>query len=95
MPIDPLTTACLHVATPQEFERDPGYRTCNAAVGEPCNWAKRYDGVVDPPFHAERIESAAADQANLIAEQAAEQRDMQSALETETFREAVLDTGLV
>lgn len=91
MPIDPLTTPCLHVATPQELERDPDYRTCNAATGEPCRWARRYDGAANPPFHAERMESAAADQASL----AAEQGEMQSALEIETFREAVLDTGLV
>lgn len=91
MAIDPLQTACLHVATPQEQQRDPDYRTCNAQPGEPCTWAKRHDGITNPPFHAERFEGAAEAQART----AAEQGDLQTALEAETFHEALLDTGMV
>lgn len=83
MNTNPLQQPCTHVATPQEADRDPMYQACSAAPGQPCVWAARYDGVTDPPFHSERLE-AAANAATL-----------QSTLDTETFREAVLDTGLV
>jgi hypothetical protein len=83
MPTDPLQQPCAHLATPQERERDPDYQSCGAAQGQPCRWAARYDDVVDPPFHSERLEAAAS------------QAELQSTLDTETFREAVLDTGLV
>jgi hypothetical protein len=88
-----IQNACTHVATPQEQERDPNYRTCNAQPGEPCTWAKRHDGLPDPVFHAERLEQAAgtAFQGQNMTDTAA----LQSSLDTETFREAILDTGLV
>ncbi|HLI76282.1 MAG TPA: hypothetical protein VKV02_04995 [Acidobacteriaceae bacterium] len=79
----PLELACSHIATPQERERDPGYLACAAAPGQPCVWALRFDGVTDPPFHSERLEAGLAD--TKLAE----------ALDTQTFREAVLETGLV
>ncbi len=92
MPIDPLQIPCFHIATPQEQDRDPDFLACKAGPGQPCTWAGRYDGVTDPLFHAERLEAAAAAQATLAT---ANQAELHFALATETFREAILDTGLV
>lgn len=55
----PLDVACLHFATDQELARDSGYLHCTAKAGEPCTWARRSDGVTDPPFHSERLEALA------------------------------------
>lgn len=91
MTTDPLPFACTHMPTAAEHTRDPGYRGCGAQAGEPCHWARRTDGLSDPAFHAERLEAAAEPQTlhqNLL-------HDQRHDLETETFREAVLDTGLV
>ena len=83
MNTDPLQQPCTHTATPQEQDRDPNYGACSAKPGQPCVWAARYDGHPDPQFHSERLEAAVAE------------TTLQSTLDTETFREAVLDTGLV
>ena len=83
MTTDPLQLACPHIATPQEQDRDPNYLSCNADPGQPCVWSARYDGLSDPPFHAERLEAAAAG------------TDLRDILNPEAFREAVLNTGLV
>lgn len=83
MSTDPLLFACLHLPTTAEQERDPGYRGCGAQAGQACQWSRRNDGVTDPAFHAERLEAAA------------QGASLQETLDTETFREAVLDTGLV
>lgn len=80
---DPLQQPCLHAATPQEADRDPLYQGCAATPGQPCLWAARFDGVADPTFHTERLEAAARE------------ADLASTLDTETFREAILSTGLV
>jgi hypothetical protein len=58
MSSSPLHTACLHLPTPAERDRDPAYRGCTAAAGQPCVWARRYDGEHNPLFHSERIEAA-------------------------------------
>ena len=91
MPIEPLQVACLHMATAEEKDRDPIYVLCGAGASQPCTWAKRYDGVEDPPFHSERLEAAMADEAT----KAAEEGRLRDTLDRETFREIVLDTGLV
>lgn len=80
---DPQQQPCLHAPTPQEHDRDPGYQGCTAQPGEPCTWAIRFDQAVNPSFHTERLEAAARE------------ADLASTLDTETFREAILDTGLV
>ena len=54
----PLEVACCHSPTDAELERDPAYIGCMAAPGQLCKWADRADGVVNPPFHSERIEAA-------------------------------------
>ncbi len=79
----PLQYPCTHIATPQEHDRDPGFLCCNAQPGQPCIWAARYDGLTDPPFHSDRIEAAANGWTS------------QGTLDPESFREAVLDSGLV
>lgn len=56
--IAPLLQACSHFASLAEKQRDPDYRLCGARSGQPCVWARRADGVVDPPFHSERWEAA-------------------------------------
>ena len=79
---NPLHHTCPHTATPEEQTRDPEYLACNATPGLPCIWARRYDGVFDPPFHSERLESATPP-----AAMTPESR--------ERFNEEVLATGLV
>lgn len=83
---NPLTQACLHLATPEEQQRDPGYLACNAQPGQPCTWARRYDGLPNPAFHSQRIEAAVSPDATAPA------TDTQAAT---AFRDAVLATGLV
>ncbi len=56
MTLSPEDFACAHLATPQEQHRDPDYQACNAAPGEPCRWARRHDGELNPTFHSERLE---------------------------------------
>lgn len=56
----PIDEPCFHVATLAEQQRDPNYLFCEALPGERCRWARRYDGVVDPDFHGERLEAAFA-----------------------------------
>ena len=80
---NPLQQPCSHIATPGEHDRDPNYLSCNAQPGQPCVWAARYDGVVDPLFHSERIEAAA------------NAGTPPSALDSEHFRQDVLESGLV
>ena len=80
---DPLHLPCLHLATSQELERDPGYQACAAQPGQPCTWAQRFDGFTNPTFHTERLESAAN---NLTPG---------SPLDINAIREAVLASGLV
>lgn len=79
----PLQQPCTHIATPQERDRDPRYLACNADPGQPCTWATRYDGLANPPFHSERLEAAALETTE------------DHPLDPESFREAVLETGLV
>lgn len=55
MMTDPLSIPCPHIATEWEQRRDPAYKFCGALEGEPCVWAKRWDGIVVPRFHAERL----------------------------------------
>ena len=83
---NPLQHPCLHTATPAERKRDPDYQACTAQPGQPCRWARRYDGMVDPPFHSERLECAAAAQTS---------PDRATVLDAQAFRDAVLGTGLV
>ena len=84
MSLDPLTIACTHLPTPAEQQRDPRYLACNAAPGKPCLWARRFDGLANPPFHAERLEACAA-----------RTLDNATPLTPEAFDAAVLATGLV
>lgn len=79
----PLLFACAHLATPQEQQRDPRYVACNAQPGQPCTWARRYDGLVDPPFHADRLEFSSMEPAGA------------DRLGADALREAVLESGLV
>ena len=79
----PLQQPCTHIATPQERNRDQHYLGCNAAPGQACLWAIRYDGLTDPPFHSERIEAGA------------NQPSLNPTLDPEAFRAAVLETGLI
>ncbi len=83
MTLLPLDFPCPHLATPQERERDPEYGACQAQAGAPCTWARRHDGLPNPAFHSERLESAGA---RCLPEQ-----DLDSA----RFREVVLESGLV
>ena len=57
--LDPLQQPCGHAPTPEEQNRDRDYLGCMVAIGQPCLWAKRFDGVPDPAFHSERWELAA------------------------------------
>lgn len=82
MPPDPLLFACPHLATGAEADRDPSYRACDAAPGQPCTWARRHDGEVPPAFHAERLECALPFGRVPDAE-------------VDTLREAILRSGLV
>lgn len=84
MTFNPLSQACLHVATAAEQQRDPAFLACNAQPGRPCTWARRYDGQPNPPFHSERLEAALTPSAI-----------QPSAADSEAFRNAVLQTGLV
>ncbi len=77
----PLAQPCPHTATPEEQVRDPEYLGCNAAIGAPCTWARRHDGITDPTFHSERLETVSLDPMDPAA------RDR--------FDQAVLATGLV
>ena len=90
MRLDPLTFSCPHVASAAEQGRDPEYLSCGAAAGEPCRWARRYDGEVDPGFHAERIEvsvpAEAQPEGGLHRAEAGDRAG---------FEAAVLRTGLV
>ena len=83
MAIDPLTQPCAHVATLEEQRRDPTYLWCNAQPAEPCTWANRHDGLVDPPFHSERLEYAANSEGS------------PATLSRQAFDDLVLGTGLV
>lgn len=56
----PLQFSCAHLASAEERHRDPHYSTCNAQPGQPCRWALRYDGGLNPPFHSERLEASLA-----------------------------------
>ncbi len=83
MTASPLSFPCPHLATPQEMDRDPQYEACNAAAGQPCVWARRYDGQPDPPFHSERLEQLlnASDHSDTPVDP--------------NLQQAILDTGLV
>ena len=83
MTLTPLQQPCSHIPTPQERDRDPRYLGCNAAPGQPCLWATRYDGLTDPPFHSERLESAA------------QQPLPCPPIDPESFRAAILNSGLI
>lgn len=56
--MNPIELPCTHGATEAEQERDPEYMGCLAHAHQPCIWARRRDGGVNPPFHSERIEAA-------------------------------------
>ncbi len=80
---NPLAHPCPHPATVEERLRDRFYILCNAESGQPCHWAKRFDGLPDPPFHSERLEAALP---------------LTGPLDTaasEAFTRAVLATGLI
>lgn len=81
MPSSPLAFPCLHLATAQELARDPHYTACNAEPGQPCHWANRYDGQLNPPFHSERLEQLLS--------------GSDTPLDPTLLRETILDTGLV
>lgn len=74
-----LDAPCGHAPTPEEKDRDSSYLGCFAKEGEPCLWARRFDGVADPEAHSERIETFA------------EMNRNGSTISTE----AILDLGLV
>ena len=77
-----LAHACPHTATTEERTRDTRYLACNAAPGAPCVWARRFDGIVNPAFHSERLETSPAP---VVLDPEARK----------SFDEAVLATGLV
>jgi hypothetical protein len=83
MTLFPLDQACPHIATPQEQQRDRDYQACNAQPGQPCTWARRYDGLLNPRFHAERLEAASL------------ASPFSPAQSPERLREEALETGLV
>ena len=58
MSLSPLGTACTHVASAEEQQRDPAYLFCDAQAGQPCRWANRHDGFANPSFHSDRLETA-------------------------------------
>ena len=80
---NPLDHPCPHISTPQELDRDPLTLSCFAGPGQPCRWAGRFDGVTDPSFHAERLETAF---------RSSESGDLPS---REAFDAEVLNTGLI
>ena len=87
MTLDALQQPCPHFATPAERSRDPRYFACNAAAGEPCRWARRYDGVPDPAFHSERLE--------LTVRPPEDPGGTRAQPDPEQLRRMILQTGLV
>lgn len=81
--MNPVDVDCPHVATPEEQQRDSSYMACGAAIGQPCVWARRYDGLEPPAYHSERIEAAMT------------LYGMQQSISKEEFDQEVMNTELV
>jgi hypothetical protein len=79
----PLSFPCSHFPTSAEHDRDRDYLGCYVEEGQPCVWAKRFDGEENPPFHSERLEKLARD------------GGFRQAVTDEVMERMVLNTGLI